>query len=227
MPSGPDGACATPRPPRAARVQRKVPHMRQSCETLVVGAGIVGTSVALLLGHEGVHVIDAAGPELAGATGHSPGYISELGHFPVLTAMAVETTALCERLTGGDTRVFDRVGSIEVVTTPRGAEAQEARRALAAASGVTVRCLRPVQAQALAPQCVDARTALGALHFPGDAVVDAPRLTALLRRHAEAAGARFHWHEPALKLTQHTGRVEVATPSGTFTAARVVLATSM
>ncbi|WP_052744995.1 FAD-binding oxidoreductase [Micromonospora sp. HK10] len=201
--------------------------MQQSCETLVIGAGIVGTAVALSLGHEGLRVIDAAGPELAGATGHSPGYISQLGYHPVLTAMAVETTALCERLTGGDTRVFDRVGSIEVATTPRGAEAQEARRALAAESGVTVRRLRPAQAQALAPQCVDAGTALGALHFPDDAVVDAPRLTALLRGHAEAAGARFHWHEPALKLAQHTGRVEVTTPSGTFTAARVVLATSM
>jgi sarcosine oxidase len=197
------------------------------CDTLVVGAGVVGTAVARLLGSGSVQVLDAGGPDLAGATGHSPGYISELGYHPVLTALAVETTSLCERLVGADPRVFDRVGSIEVVTTESGADAQCARRALAVESGITVDSLDTREAEARAPQCVDSRAALGALHFPDDAVTDAPRLTMTLRAQAERAGARFHWYTPVLRLTERTDHVEVVTSSRTFLAARVVLATSV
>jgi glycine/D-amino acid oxidase-like deaminating enzyme len=201
--------------------------MSTSCDTLIVGAGIVGTAVARLLGRGSVHVLDAGGPDLAGATGHSPGYISELGQHPVLTALAAETTSLCERLVDAESHVFDRVGSIEVVTTESGADLQLARRALATDSGTAFRCLDPREAEALAPQCVDSRTALGALYFPDDAVTDVPRLTAILRTQAEASGARFYWSTRVLRITEQVGHVVVDTSSETFTAARVVLATSV
>ncbi|MFC7484804.1 NAD(P)/FAD-dependent oxidoreductase [Luedemannella flava] len=74
---------------------------------------------------------------------------------------------------------------------------------------------------------VDSRTALAALHFPDDAVTDAPQLTAMLRAQAEKAGVRFHWHTPAIRITERADHVEITTPSGTFAAARLVLATSV
>ncbi|MGY5125099.1 NAD(P)/FAD-dependent oxidoreductase [Streptomyces nigrescens] len=204
-------------------------------EVLVVGAGVVGASVAYhltRLGHERVTVLDSRGPDaLPGSTGLAPGFVGQLSATPELAVLAKDSVATYRELSAAaDEPAFWQVGCLEVATTEeRLAQAHqdvEHGRGL----GIEARVLDAAEAVALAPALVDAEQALGALHIPSDGAADPVGLTRLLVAAAETAGARFRWRTPVQALEADRGRligVRTGTTGELLRADRVVLATGI
>ena len=195
---------------------------------VIVGAGIVGTAVAALRApKDEVLVLDQGGPELAGSTGHAPGFIGEYGGDPVATELAVATTRALERLADGDPALFDRVGCLEIATGPDGVPALEERLAGAREQGLDAELLTATQAAARAPELVDPARTAAALFFGRDAVADARGLTARLRTRAETAGAEFVFDTPVTSIELADDGVRLGTPGGPVAADRVVFCTGV
>ncbi|GGM06094.1 hypothetical protein GCM10010129_57230 [Streptomyces fumigatiscleroticus] len=203
--------------------------------TLIVGAGVVGASVAYhltRLGHDSVVVLDARSrTELPGSTGLAPGFIGQLSATPELTALARDSVAAYRTLSrSGTDKVFWQVGCLEIATTPARLEQAHHDVEHGRHLGVEARVLGPDEAIALAPALVDAERVQGALHIPSDGAADPVLLTHLLVAAAERAGARFRFDTPVRALETESGRVTGVRAGGEpelLRAARVVLATGI
>ncbi|SCK24240.1 FAD dependent oxidoreductase [Streptomyces sp. SceaMP-e96] len=204
-------------------------------EVLVVGAGVVGASVAYhltRLGHERVTVLDSRGPEaLPGSTGLAPGFVGQLSATPELAVLAKDSVATYRALSAAaDEPAFWQVGCLEVATTEERLAQAHQDVAHGRGLGIEARVLDAAEAVALAPALVDAGRALGALHIPSDGAADPAALTRLLVAAAESAGARFRWRTPVQALEADRGRlvgVRTGTTGELLRADRVVLATGI
>lgn len=160
-------------------------------QIVIIGAGIVGTSLARELSSRPgleVTVVDPAPPGvLRGSTGHAPGYVGLFNESAVLTPLAIETAQIYDSLGRG----FARSGGIEVATTAAGADELTRRSAIADQQGLPSSALSPGDLARLVPQLVEPDAVTAAVHFPHDGTADARVLTAALRSEAEQSGARF------------------------------------
>ncbi|SDM62644.1 NAD(P)/FAD-dependent oxidoreductase [Allokutzneria albata] len=191
---------------------------------VVVGAGIVGASVAHHLTEHGfadVLVIDARSEgTLPGSTGLAPGLVGRLSSDRDLARLALDSVELYARRSGG----FDGVGCLEVATSEAqlAAFADDVRDG--AALGIEARVITAAEAGALAPGLVD-DAAHGALFIPGDGTVDPVAVTAALIDSARGQGAQFRWNSPVRQLEEQNGRViGVRLDNGVVRADTVVLA---
>ncbi|GAB2601705.1 hypothetical protein GCM10027168_38540 [Streptomyces capparidis] len=208
---------------------------RLTGEILIIGAGVVGASVAYHLtelGHDEVTVLDARERGvLPGSTGLAPGLVGQLSTAPELTALAKDSVAtylaLCRTRPAP---VFHQVGCLEIATTRARLEqahhdVEHGRRA-----GIEARVIDAAEAAALAPALVDADRALGALHIPSDGAADPAALVHALVDAAERRGAHFRFNTPVRALEIEKGRVVGARTdrdSAPVRADRVVLATGI
>lgn len=162
---------------------------------VILGAGIVGSALAAYLCEQGglmVTVLEAGPPErLIGSTGHAPGYFGVFNEVSVATELARASAEKYEQIRYGGRAGFDRVGGLEVATTPGGMADLERRATLAVEAGVPVRVLAPEQAASAAPALVDPRRCTGGLLYPHDGTTRADVITAALRERAVESGARF------------------------------------
>ncbi|MEU6816844.1 FAD-dependent oxidoreductase [Streptomyces sp. NPDC046860] len=202
---------------------------RASERVVVVGAGVVGASVAChlaRLGHDDVVVFDARSrTELPGSTGLAPGFVGQLSASRELSALARDSVAQYASLPGG--KAYWQVGCLEVATGPERLERAHRDVEHGAGLGLEARVLDAAEAVGMAPALVDAERTLGALFVPSDGAVDPVLLTRLLVEEAERAGARFRFKTHVGALEAERGRV-VGVRAGTdgepVAAGRVVLA---
>src|SRR3954447_12776949 len=156
-------AAGSTRPPESARV-------------VIIGAGIVGASVAYHLAQEGwtdLVLIDQ-GPlwETGGSTSHAPGLVFQLNPSHAMTQMARTTVEVLSALEVDGLPCYHAVGGIEVAATEERRAELARRYGRARGYGLDAELLTPAQVSARIP-LLDADRILGGLHVAHDGIAKA------------------------------------------------------
>lgn len=199
---------------------------------IVVGAGIVGCTVAYELARSGarVQVLETRAPG-QGATRASAGILAPYieGHadiFRDLGARSIELyDAFIERLRAdsGHELVYQRNGTFELALSNDDVERLTALSAVLAKQGVEARWVKRAAFDDFEPHA--SKHAHGALLIPTHGFVGVTALTLAAAAAAERAGATFKTEIGAIRIYPlPANRVGVQTSSATSEADRVVLA---
>ncbi len=193
---------------------------------VVVGGGIVGTSVAYhltKLGWTDVLLLEQ-GRLSSGTTWHAAGLVGQLRASESGTRLVQYSAGLYERLEAevGLATGFRRCGGVTVARTE--ARLEQLRRTVATAEAYDLECelLTPEQAREHWP-LVRTDDLLGAIWLPGDGKANPTDVTAALARGARLGGARIVERCRVLDVQVRDGRVRgVVTDHGTVEAEVVV-----
>lgn len=191
-------------------------------KVVIVGAGIVGTSLADELTARGcpdVTVLDR-GPLYAtgGSTSHAPGLVFQTNGSKTMSEFARYTV---EKFVGLD--AFNQVGGLEVATTEARWTDLHRKLGWAQSWGIRGELIEPAQCAALYP-LLDADRILGGLHTPTDGLAKALRAATAQAERAIERGARFLGHHEVVDILDRGGRViGVRTAAGEDFGADVVV----
>ena len=160
----------------------------QSARAVVVGAGIVGNSMAFhlaRLGWSDLVLIDKGPmPNPGGSTGHASNFIYLVDHSKEMTAFTLDSVRQYR-----DLGVFTESGGVEVARTPERLEEFKRRVTSAKSWGVEpVELLTSAEVRKLVP-FVDENAIVGGFYTPGVGVVDSLRAGTLMREQAQSMGA--------------------------------------
>jgi glycine cleavage system aminomethyltransferase T/glycine/D-amino acid oxidase-like deaminating enzyme len=163
-------------------------RLPEKAAVVVIGAGIVGNSVAChlaRLGWRGIVQIDKGPlPNPGGSTGHASNFIYPVDHSREMTALTLDSVRQYKALD-----VFTQPGGLEVARTEERMVELRRRMASAKAWGVDgVRLVTPAEVKELVP-FIDESVILGGFYTEGVGVVDSLRAGTLMREEAQAAGA--------------------------------------
>ena len=192
-----------------------------SARAVIVGAGIVGASVAhhlALQGWDDLVVVDQ-GPlwETGGSTSHAPGLVFQHNPSRTMTRLAQWTVAKLTEL-----GAFHPVGSVEVATTHERWAELDRRWARARGYGLDARLLDAAEVAELIP-LIDVDTILGGFHVADDGIAKGVRGAEALCGEVPAFGDC----EVTGVLVEGGRAVGVETALGTIRAEHVVLATGI
>src|SRR4051794_3908182 len=159
-----------------------------SARAVVIGAGIVGNSLAYHLAELGwtdLVLIDKGPlPNPGGSTGHASNFIFPVDHSKEMTQLTLESVRQYR-----DWGVFTESGGIEVART--GERMQELRRRMAAAEAWGVddgALLTPAEVKALVPY-IEESVIIGGFHTKSVGIVDSLRFGTIARERAQEKGA--------------------------------------
>jgi glycine cleavage system aminomethyltransferase T/glycine/D-amino acid oxidase-like deaminating enzyme len=192
-------------------------------QTVVVGAGAVGCSVAYHLselGAEDVVVVDQGPlPVTGGSSTHAPGIIFQTSPSKLQTKTAHYTSRLLN-----DAGVYDEVGGIEVARSQERMDFLQRRVENATAYGLPdPQLLTPDEVTEHLP-LVNEEEILGGYYSPTDGRVDG---VAALQWYTEQSDARFYGHTSVEDLVVDGGKITaVETDRGTIDCDRCVIATN-
>jgi glycine cleavage system aminomethyltransferase T/glycine/D-amino acid oxidase-like deaminating enzyme len=159
-----------------------------TARAVVIGAGIVGNSLAYHLARLGwtdLVLLDKGPlPNPGGSTGHASNFIYPVDHSREMTALTLDSVRQYTEL-----GVITVCGGIEVARTEERMEELRRRMASAKSWGVEpVSLVTPAEVKELVPY-IDERVIVGGFHSPGVSVVDSLRAGTLMRERAQASGA--------------------------------------
>ncbi len=191
---------------------------------VVIGAGIVGNSLAYHLTRLGVTditMIDKGPlPNPGGSTGHASNFIFPVDHSKEMTSLTLESMRQYK-----DLGVFVESGGIEIARNE--ARMQElTRRVVSAKSwGIEpVELLTPQQVRDKVPY-INEQLILGGFFTPGAGVVDSLRAGTIMRERAQEAGMKVSANTEVLGIDVENGRAtRVKTSKGDFDADLIVIA---
>jgi glycine/D-amino acid oxidase-like deaminating enzyme len=147
---------------------------------VIVGGGIVGTSVAFHLSRRGVRDVLILDAGLPGSTSHAPGLVGLLHSSPTLVALARRSADLYEEL-----GAFHRVGSVEVARREPYLAGLQEKVARATGHGLAAELVDPAD---LDLPGLDLSDIAAAAVFPEDGIADPAKALAAMatgeRRHA-------------------------------------------
>jgi glycine oxidase len=198
----------------------------------VVGAGVIGCSVAYELGRRGaaVRVLECRDVGL-GATQASAGVLApfiEAHHPGPLRALGVRSLELYDAFVAdvvGDSGIdvpYERTGTLEVAIDDASLSRLKQTRQDLASAGVECRLLNQAEALEAEPHLGEA--VRGALLLPSQGFVAAGPLTAALSRAGARHGVSFLTSHTATQLSARDGGVEIETLQGPVTTDTVVVA---
>ena len=154
---------------------------------VVIGAGIVGNSVAYhlaRLGWRDIVLLDKGPlPNPGGSTGHASNFIFPTDHSKEMTALTLDSVEQYKEM-----GVFTRSGGIEVARTPARMEELKRRMASSRSWGIESELIDPAGVKALVPY-IDESVILGGFHTPSVGVVDSLRAGTIMRERAQEMGA--------------------------------------
>jgi len=204
------------------------PSLPTSARAVIVGAGIVGASVAYHLAREGWSdlVIVDQGPlwETGGSTSHAPGLVFQTNTSRTMCRIAQDTVALYASLELDGEPGWYGVGGIEVATTPERMQELKRRQGFARSYGLEDTALiTPAEAAERIP-LLDPSTILGAYLVPSDGIAKAVRLAEALARRASERGVAFEGGVTVAGFDIRDGRVRgVETSQGRIECERVLI----
>jgi dimethylglycine oxidase len=197
-------------------------------KVVVIGAGIVGTSLADELTARGctdVTVLDR-GPlfTTGGSSSHAPGLVFQTNPSKTMSTFARYTVEKFNALEHPDGWAFNPVGGLEVATTPERWADLHRKAGWAAAWGIDGRLLSSAECVSLHP-LLDRERILGGFHTPTDGLAKAVRAAEAQARRAMGRGATFRPHTEVVGVVDKGGRVAgVHTTAGVIDADIVVCA---
>jgi glycine cleavage system aminomethyltransferase T/glycine/D-amino acid oxidase-like deaminating enzyme len=159
-----------------------------TARAVVIGAGIVGNSMAHHLWRQGwsdIVLLDKGPfPNPGGSTGHASNFIFPVDHSKEMTALTLASVRQYK-----DLGVFTESGGLEVARTDERMQELERRMSSAASWGVEpVSMLTPGEIKELVP-FIDESVIVGGFYSPGVGVVDSLRAGTIMRERAQEAGA--------------------------------------
>jgi glycine cleavage system aminomethyltransferase T/glycine/D-amino acid oxidase-like deaminating enzyme len=193
-------------------------------DVVVIGAGIVGNSLAYhlaRLGWRNIVLLDKGTlPNPGGSTGHASNFIYPVDHNKEMTALTLDSKAQYEEL-----GVFTPSGGLEVARTPERMQELTRRMASSRSWGIESELIDPARAKELVPY-LDESIILGAFYTPSVGVVDSLRAGTIMRERAIEMGAlTTSAGTEVLGLDVVDGRItRVRTDKGDIEASTVVIA---
>ena len=211
-----------------------MPEQNQSipseAQTIVIGGGIVGCSVAYHLAKLGHDVVLLERKQLtSGSTWHAAGLTSQFHGFPCVTKLACYGLELMQQLESetGQATGFKRTGSIAVAMNEGRREELLRRKAVAIGQGIEVQGLSNTQLNELWP-LLKTDGIVGAIHFPNDGQTNPIDTTMALAKGARQAGAQIFENIAVQNLIVDKGKtIGVETQAGTMKAEHVVNCTGI
>jgi glycine cleavage system aminomethyltransferase T/glycine/D-amino acid oxidase-like deaminating enzyme len=160
----------------------------EKARVVVIGAGIVGNSMAYHLALQGwrdiVLLEKGTLPNPGGSTGHASNFIFLTDHSKEMTAFTLDSVRQYKEL-----GVLTETGGIEVARTPERMQELTRRMSSSLSWGIEgVELLDPAQVKAMVP-FIDESVILGGFYTPGVAVVDSLQAGTLMRAAAQEMGA--------------------------------------
>ncbi|MGI9196894.1 MAG: GcvT family protein [Candidatus Nanopelagicales bacterium] len=201
-------------------------NLPSKAKCVVIGAGIVGNSVAYHLARLGwrdiVQIDKGPLPNPGGSTGHASNFIFLVDHNKEMAQLTLDSLRQYKEL---DT--FFESGGIEVARTPE--RMQELTRRITSGKSWGIEdmsLLTPAEVKEMVP-FIDETVILGGFYTKGVGVCDSLRAGTLMREKAIEMGALQSFANVEVKdLTVEDGRIRsVVTDQGTIEADYVVIAT--
>src|SRR5579859_5404009 len=205
----------------AAAPEQRIPR---SQKVVVIGAGIVGNSLAYhlsRLGQSDVLLIDKGPlPNPGGSTGHASNFIFPVDHSKEMTLLTLESMRQYKELD-----VFIESGGIEIARTEERMQELTRRMASAKSWGIEpVSLITPQEVKDLVPY-INEELILGGFFTPGAGVVDSLRAGTIMRERATEAGMTVMANTEVLGLDVEGGRIRrVRTTKGDLDTDLVVIA---
>lgn len=202
----------------------------QHTQTLIIGGGIVGCSVAYHLAKAGHDVVLLERKQLtSGSTWHAAGLVSQFQGLPCVTKLACYGIDLMQRLEQetGQATGFKRVGATAVAMNKARREELRRRKDVAIGQGIDVVTLSLDELSEQWP-LLNTDGILEAIHFPNDGQTNPIDTTMALAKGARMAGAKIFENTEVLRLLVENGQaVGVETESGSILADNVVNCTGI
>ena len=198
---------------------------------VVIGGGIVGTSVAFHLTERGWNddVLLERRRLTSGTTWHAAGLVGQLRatyNMSMLAKYAAELFSDLERRTGLGTG-FRANGSILLATTPGRWEEVKRNASMARLCGFDVEVMSADRAGEMWP-LLDTSEVIGAAYLPGDGTANPTDVTQALAKAARMGGAGVFEHTKVTGIHERDGRVSgVSTDRGDIACEYVVNCTGM
>ncbi len=201
--------------------------MRSRARLVIIGAGVVGCSVAYHLTQRGwrdIVVVDQ-GPlfDTGGSTSHAPGLVFQTNASKLMTTLARDTVALYESLDLDDQPCWFGVGSMEVAYTAERWQDLHRKLGFAKSYGLEAHLISPQAAQDLVP-LLDPKVIHGAYYVPSDGIAKPVRAGEAMSRFAQQQGAALHGKTTVTDIVVEAGRVRgVETTAGRIEANTVLI----
>ena len=201
-----------------------MPGAGNNKRVVVIGAGIVGNSLAYHLTQLGVTdltMIDKGPlPNPGGSTGHASNFIFPVDHSKEMTLLTLESMRQYK-----DLGVFIECGGIEISRTAERTQELTRRVVSAKSWGIEpVQILTPQQVKDKVPY-INETLILGGFYTPGAGVVDSLRAGTIMRERAQEAGMTVSANTEVLGIDVENGRAtRVRTTKGDFDADIIVIA---
>jgi glycine cleavage system aminomethyltransferase T/glycine/D-amino acid oxidase-like deaminating enzyme len=192
--------------------------------TIIIGAGIVGNSVAYhlaKLGERELTLIDKGPlPNPGGSTGHASNFIFPVDHSKEMTSLTLESMRQYKEL-----GVFIESGGIEIARSEERMQELTRRCGSAKSWGIEpVSMLTPAEVKEHVP-FINEELLLGGFYTPGAGVVDSLQAATLMRERAVEKGLTVMANTEILGILLVRGRVKgVQTTRGALPADRIVIA---
>ena len=186
-----------------------MPNLPSNARVVIVGGGIVGCSVAYHLAKRGVSdVVLLERKQLtSGTTWHAAGLVGQLRATQNLTRLAQYTTnlfATLEEETGQATG-FQQRGSVAIAPNEERFEELKRGASMARVFGLPVNIITPADVKDLVPLArVD--DLVGAVHLPGDGVVNPIDVTQALAKGARSHGVKIFENVKVERIVIEGGR---------------------